>query len=63
MDPDAAGHFHVKDATCHSCAALDREDARRGDKAPPPGRRQYVSPDAVLTHAMTYPIHVPPFNA
>ncbi|WP_346007296.1 hypothetical protein [Janibacter terrae] len=63
MDPDAAGHLHVHGATCQGCAALEREDKRRGDRAAPPGHRQYVTPDAVLEHAMTYPIHVPPFHA
>lgn len=62
MDPDAAGHFHAQTATCYGCAALDRENERRGDKPAPPGQRQYVAPDQVLEHAMTYPIHVAPIH-
>ena len=61
MDPDAANHFHVKSATCNACAALERQNDKRGDRPAPPGRREYVVPDAALVHAMTYPIHVPPF--
>lgn len=61
MDDDAHGRYPVHSATCHACAALDRADAARGDKKPPPGHRQYVAPDPGLTYAMHHPIHVPPF--
>lgn len=61
-DPDADRHFHVKTSTCHGCAALAREDAKRGDRPLPPGQREYVVPDDALTHAMTYPFHVPPLH-
>lgn len=63
MDPDSKGRLHVKAATCHGCAELDRENRKRGDKPAPPGQRDYVAPDDALAWAMRHPIHVPPFPA
>lgn len=62
FDDDAEGRYPAHSATCHACASLDRSSKAHGDKGPPPGHRQYVVPDAGLTHAMHHPIHVPPFN-
>lgn len=57
MDRDAARRYAVREVTCNGCAELDRVDA--GNQQRKPGVRRYVTPDAVLTHAMHYPIHVP----
>lgn len=61
MDPDAAGRFRDATVTCHGCATSQR--AQDAQPKPPPGTYRTVTPDEGLTHAMHYPIHVPPLNS
>lgn len=57
-DPDASHRFDTHSVTCHACAALDRaEKASRDAKTPaPPGRVQWVAPDAALSYAIEHPM-------
>ena len=60
MDGDAQGHYAAHKATCWGCSVKQRAD--KAEKEPPPGQYRYVVADDALRHAMTHPIHVPPFH-